>query len=252
MKHRALLSFGAALGIAAAAFGTTAIESANTFGIFKLNDTTTTNLIISVPWVDCANESQSTLVSNVVKTTGLTAGDELVWKTGSDTYYGWKLVDGNWSPYEVVVKGEVTATPGAGEIRVSRGSALWLHRQNPANGPVYLFGQYTTAAVGETSVSAGVTTLVANPGTSDMTLFSFNTSKVPALAKGDKVFYGSKTYTYDGSAWTYKQPGSSVSIPGVGSFNQEETATVTAENTVTISAGTGFWFQPRGARTINW
>lgn len=264
MKLRTLFSLGAAVCVASASAAT--LDSPNTYGILALPDNTSSDLIISVPWVDCANASQNTFVSNVVKTTNLAAGDYLILKDGS-TYNSWVLTGTapnlHWAPQTVTTSDGVTTSPAASGTRIARGMALWLHRATPSTStPIYLFGQYSTAAA-TTTITAGQTTMVANPGTSDL-LISAITSKFTegAPANGDKVMVntatGYKTYTYSGSksAWTYKTSAASSELPALpGSLGQSAgiatTATVTDSDV--IPAGKGFWYQSKtGAGTITW
>ena len=202
MKLRTLLAVGA-VGMASAAFATGTVTSANTYGIFALPDTTSPDLMISVPWVDCADVSQNTLVSNVVKTTNLAAGDYLILKDGA-TYNSWVLTgtapDLHWTPQQVVTSDGVTATPDSSGKRIARGMALWLHRATPStSSPIYLFGQYS-AAEATTAIASGVTTMIANPGAADLKISAI-TGKFSsgAPANGDKVMVntatGYKTYT---------------------------------------------------------
>ncbi len=265
MKLRNLIALGA-VGMASAAFATGTLTSANTFGILALADTTSTNLIISVPWVDCAAATQGTFVSNVVKTTNLSENDYIIRKSGN-TYQGWKLQKASnnvlyWAP-AIITDGTVTTTTeGADTARMARGDALWLHRSNPAtSSPIYLFGQYSTAAA-TTTIAAGSTTLVANPGTTALSPNSFNwTSGQPAT--GDKILVnvpgGYRTYTYNGTKWTYlvkTTSGSAMTLPKKkGQTTAQTTYNVTETETdaVAIPAGVGFWYQAgTGAGVIGW
>ena len=260
MKLRTLLAVGA-VGMVSAAFATGTTTSANTYGIFALSDTTSPDLMISVPWVDCADVSQNTFVSNVVKTTNLAAGDYLILKDGA-TYNSWVLTGTapnlHWTAQQVVTSDGVTATPDSSGKRIARGMALWLHRATPStSSPIYLFGQYS-ATEATTAITAGATTMVANPGTSDLKISAI-TGKFSsgAPANGDKVMLntatGYKTYTYNGSAWTYKTTAASAlpALPGGQSADVAGTATVTDSNV--IPAGKGFWYQSKtGAGTITW
>ena len=260
MKLRTLLAVGA-VGMASAAFATGTTTSANTYGIFALPDTTSPDLMISVPWVDCADVSQNTFVSNVVKTTNLAAGDYLILKDGS-TYNSWVLTgtapDLHWTAQQVVTPDGVTNSVDATGKRIARGMALWLHRATPStSSPIYLFGQYS-AAEATTAIASGVTTMIANPGTSDLKISAITgkfTSGAPA--NGDKVMVntatGYKAYTYNGSAWTYKTTAASAlpALPGGQSASVAGTATVTDSDV--IPAGKGFWYQSKtGAGTITW
>ncbi len=269
MKLRTLFSLGAVVGITASAAASATLDSPNTFGIFALQDNTSTNLIISVPWVDCADASQATFVSNVVKTTNLNADDYLIVKKG-DVYLSWQLTgtkpDLHWTAQSVVGTDSpgVTTTPDSNGERIARGMALWLHRTNPStSSPIYLFGQYSTAAA-TTTITAGQTTMVANPGTSAMSPNSFNwTSGAPA--SGDKILVhnasndGYKTYTFNGSKWTYmvktvssqmgNLPGRNKGSTGPAAYSYTETET----DADPIPPGKGFWYQSKtGAGTITW
>ena len=127
MKLRTLFSLGAAVCVASASAAT--LDAPNTFGILALDDTTSSDLMISVPWVDCADASQNTFVSNVVKTTNLAAGDYLILKDGS-TYNSWVLTGTapnlHWAPQTVTTSDGVITTPAASGLRIARGKALWL------------------------------------------------------------------------------------------------------------------------------
>jgi len=267
MKLRSIISLGAVAGLALSAAAN--YESPNTFGILALNDSTSTNLIISVPWVDCTNGSEATLVSNVVKTTNLADGDYLIYKVGN-TYNSWVLEGSVWKPQAIVIskagaETEVYSTAAADGLRVSRGSALWLHRANPAaSKPVYLFGQYTTAEA-TTTITVGQTTLAANPGDSALNLNSGFAEKWTsgAPANGDKILVnlpsGYRTYTYNASAakWQYveRTQGSSIggTLPRGGSGAGANTINETTKDAESIPAGQGFWYQSKtGAGTINW
>lgn len=266
MKLRTLLAVGA-VGMASAAFATGTTTSANTYGIFALPDTTSPDLMISVPWVDCADVSQNTFVSNVVKTTNLAAGDYLILKDGS-TYNSWVLTGTapnlHWTPQQVVTPDGVTNSVDATGKRIARGMALWLHRATPStSSPIYLFGQYS-AAEATTTITAGATTMVANPGTSDLKIsllcnngvYTKFTSGSPA--NGDKVMVntasGYKTYTFNGSAWTKKTKASSSPTPALpGGQTPSVAQTVAVTDDDVIPAGKGFWYQSKtGAGTITW
>ncbi len=207
MKLSKFFTLGAVAGMATAAVATTTLTSGNTYGIVALADTTCTNLIISIPWVDCTDSSQGTLVSNVVKTTNLTAGDYIIRKSGT-TYQSWVLTGEApnlyWKPQTVADAGVTTTTDGADTARMTRGDALWLHRSNPASSsPIYLFGQYTNTTATST-ISAGAATLVGNASGSAIAPGSFTWSS-GGPASGDRIMVntasGYRTYTYDGSAW---------------------------------------------------
>lgn len=261
MNLRKLFSLGAAAGMATAA-AAASLVSDNVYGILALADTTSPDLIIAVPWVDCTDASQGTFVSNVVKTTNLKAGDYIIRKSG-DTYQSWVLSGTApalyWKPQVVADKGITTVTDGADTARMARGDALWLHRADPANSsPVYLFGQYTSAAA-STKIVAGSTTLVASPAASDLKVSDI-TSKISSVTKGDNVIVttatGAMTYTYNGTAWTYKTTATDTSLPALpGGQSASLSVTVPVTDSNKIPAGTGFWYQSKagsGEKTITW
>ncbi len=254
MKLGKFLTLGAVAGMATAAVATTAVTSANTYGILALAETSSSDLVISVPWVDCEDSSLNTLVSNVVKTTNLTAGDYIIRKSGS-TYQSWVLAGESsalyWKPQVIADLGVTTTTDGADTARMARGDALWLHRQAPStSSPIYLFGQYSSEAA-STTLSAGVMTLVASPSATALSLSDINSKFSPA--KGDiliTIGSSSKTYTYSGSAWTYKVEGDTgFTLPGGASATAVTTATLSS---LSIPAGSGFWYKAKSAKTVNW
>ena len=266
MKLRTLFSLGAAVCVASASAAT--LDSPNTYGILALPDNTSTNLMISVPWVDCTDGAQNTLVSNVVKTTNLKAGDYLILKDGS-TYNSWVLTGTapnlHWTAQAVASSDAgVTTTPDASGKRIARGMALWLHRADPANSsPIYLFGQYSSTAV-TTTIAAGTTTMIANPGTEELKVsllrnggtYTKFTSGSPA--NGDKLMVntasGYKTYTYNGSAWTKKITMDSTGLPTLpGGQTPGITQSAAVTDADVIPAGKGFWYQSKtGYGTISW
>lgn len=258
MKLRSILA-ASAVCAASAAFAAGEVTSDTTFGILKLDDSTSTNLLISVPWADC--ESGNVFVSNVVSTVGLTDGDYLILKDDNN-YYSWKLDNGAWTAF-AVVDSELGVNPimDASGQRIARGKSLMLHRSNPsASSPIYLFGRYDSSSA-TSSISGSSTTLVANPGTDGSPLLLTNLAgkfTSGSVADGDSVIIDNKTYTYvedpedpDKAYWTYKAKKVTSQSTGI-EFAQK--VIVTTEKDVSIAAGKGFWYQRKSASaaTITW
>lgn len=171
--------FSAAAVLATAAAFATPVDSANTFGILKVTPGNT-NTVISVPWE--AVGGGSIAVSNIVMTTGMTAGATLFAYDSKDKrYYTWTLLTdgGEWDPVATYVAGSTTnnATKTSEDGRLARGGAFILTRV-PADieKPIYLYGQYNSTSAGEKDITpaasaGGVSyTLFAPPSTTDVHL----------------------------------------------------------------------------------
>ena len=251
---------------ASVAFATEGVAGDTTFGILKLADTSSTDLVISVPWTDCET-GRGVLVSNLVMTTNLTPDDILIRKDGSN-YQSWGLTSSGWSGMTIAETGTGTAwkpgvtniTAGANTTRVARGNAFMLHRQDPTIGPIYFYGRYDISPTNSTLI-AGETTLVGNPGTSGQPFALHNLNVSGGAGDGDIVIIGSKTYTYKTAYtnWTYKKAGETpITLPNGQTTTVPETVVVhgrDAAHTVTIPAGQGFWYRRKTGNSntsINW
>jgi hypothetical protein len=235
------------------------VATTNQFGLLKIVSTNA-DTIVSAPWVALGvnvEEPSAINVAKLVKTTNLTAGDQLILFDGS-SYKAWGLNSGctEWEPLVIVGGGEsveergMTLSPGAANTTLSRGQGIMLHRQNPTEGgnakPFYLYGQYTPAAA-STSVAANETALLANPNPNA----SFSFSSITSPGGNDKIIVPGvgtpKVYTYKDSEWGYDK----TEITTVHGISQGSTSRVTNESSV--EAGKGFWYKSGGgAPTINW
>lgn len=241
-----------ALVAAQAAFAETA-EPSNAFGLLRV-DSTLTNTIVAVPWLDLSGNSNPSAVSvaDIVKTANLTAGDKLSVYKSDGTYEVWELVNGAWSPVTTVAEGGSSAATTAAGRTVALGSAFWLYRQNPTTSggaavPFYLYGQVPASAA-TTTVTAGtaaapVWNLVANASDAAVALNSLpgsSTDEIYIVADGNPTMY---TYK-DGQGW-----GCTTRVTGANG-RPVNRWTITDK---TIPKGTGFWYVSKGgAPTFTW
>lgn len=258
MKKTALLTVSALLAVAPV-FASD-VEGSNVFGLLTVLSKAT-DTIVAVPWCECSTaDDQPIAISNIVKTANLTAGDKLAALSTNGVYLNtWTLKSGTgdvlyWDSDKTVVESGVTDTTiAADKTFAARGTAILLHRQSPTEDgnakPFYLYGQVgTTETVTSTIENAGasettpVYTLIAPPTDGDVNILSALSDAV----SGDSIVVRNlngiaRTYTYNGSDWTYRA--------------RPDSATETIALTINISAGTGAWYVSRNSSakpTITW
>lgn len=196
------------------------------------------NTVIAAAFGDLAGGDIK--VANIVKTTGLTAGDQLfVFKGGS--FSGWTYNGTSWDTVEANVSldanGTVksaTGTPAVDEM-VAYGSGVWLKLKTIPESP-FTIAVYGSPVAKEISVTAGATVLCGNP------TYAAAEPSIAGAQAGDIIKVPSDallltTYRYNGSAWKYAS-GASI-----------------ATGLPTIPAGTGFWYQAVNSgepRTLTW
>jgi hypothetical protein len=193
-----------------------------------------TNTIIAASFNDLADISNPAVISNLVKTTNLTAGDELrLYKDGK--YSVWTF-DGDkkaWiAPTSVTSTGSKAgadpATTGA-----TAGSGLWFIRKSTAAMDLVLYG--TTLSTAKTSTLAAGWNLIGNS--------SFASYEIKDGTKGDiirKVVNGEiREYTKKTAGWKYQK------IDSSGNFSW------VTENP-TVAAGEGIWYNAKSAGSITW
>ncbi len=235
------------------------VATTNQFGLLKVLSAAT-NTIISAPWVALGVDVENPAAMNVaklVKTTNLTAGDQLILFDGT-SYAAWVLNPDRtaWEPQTILSTDSplgVEVSAGAANTTLARGQGIWLVRKNPTDGsgnalPFYLYGQYTSAPA-TTTITANKTALLANPNPAAS--FNFGSVNPGESGSEDKIIIPGnampKVYTYKNSAWGYDK--TTTTTQG-GETIQLKTR-VTNENTV--NAGQGFWYKSAGgAPTINW
>ena len=208
------------------------------------------NTIVAVSYDDLALASGSGIVvSNFVKTTNLTVGDQLaIFNNGE--YTTWILTQGkgdakfwakNDKTFKINAKGEqVDGTgPQASGISQAVGAGIWLVRQKPVeNGkvvPFYIYGKPVTNPTSTTA--AGTWTLIGNPnqtGSKEIVVShptDFDQIVVPNATNGNLCYYTYKSgkgwRTTNGTQWVDGNP------PKLG-------------------AGLGCWIWTQETCTINW
>ena len=202
------------------------------------------NTIVAVSYDDLAGGT-GIVVSNFVKTTNLTVGDQLaIFNNG--LYDTWTLKekegaggvkvkywDKNALTYTVGPDGKLVEGTGNSADLVSRsvGTGIWLVRQNPTDKdrkaiPFYIYGKPSTTTTSTTV--AGNWTLVGNP--LQTTSVTIGSSTVSGVQTGDQIVTAAEDgrlhyYTFTGSQWTHP---------------------------ITIGPGIGFWIKTKAETTITW
>lgn len=206
--------------------------------------------IIAASFVDLDTGNVS--IANLVKTTGLAEGDEILLYTAKDTYSAWKLnADKAWEEaakmYKVNANGVAVESDGDDPKKTTAtvGTGLWIVRKDAtAPATIAIYGKY--AANRTTDITAGAWNLVGNAGLKPYT-FTGGTAgdKLIAVQNGAR-----REYTYDGSKWTYPEY-TTVKKPFMGKEMNVVTVTPKAEKP-TIAPGEGFWYHTDTAKTVSW
>lgn len=254
--------------LASVAAVATAVESSNTFGVMKITDSETRELVIGVPWaaVSSANNDAINAMNLVLPTAD---DDQLYWydKTNKK-YYVWTVVNGAWAVDTTTELSDGYET-GSDAKTLARGDAVILKRNDPATYPVvYLSGQYTAAPAGriqirnptESDVPMQVYfTLIANPRTeavdvNDCGFYTTNdgTTEVTSFGNGtldDYILLSDGTkYGHDSTGWyTWSEERKEITKNG-----NKVTTTVRTKDyeNANIPAGVGAWYVRAGRSEI--
>lgn len=236
-----LLGFVCASAGAALAVETTVVATIDVIAV----NSSYTNTVIAIPGLDLSSGGDLA-ISNLVKTTNLTAGDRLL-AFNDGQYEVWTLRELNdkskkWEKatkqYQISASGtNEVQTTDASMVTMSVGGGIWISRHDTSKS-IYVYAQHVDSP--STTVAAGSTVLLGNPTGS---------AKAPTIAgcaKGDKIIVPTaglpKTYTCDpagngeGKTWySYSKLTKEWGLPS-------------------IPAGTGFWYVAAGssAVTVNW
>ena len=252
MKLRSLICVSA-VAAASAAF---ALDGANTFARLKVTSDLK-NSIIAIPLAGCGETDAKIYVTNLVMTTGLSAGDTLMYNDG-ENWYAWEIKAGAWSPIVSGTREGVSiAAPNA--FKMDCGKACWLIRSSTSN-PIYLYGQVnetmpaSVTVPGAASASGVAYTIVAKP--SEAEALDLNAWKgAKGMSEGDTLLVpdsstmGSTTYYYNGSAWCTN------GVTGTTTITNPRTQAKTTRDvygwcaissSVTIPAGKGFMYGRKG------
>jgi hypothetical protein len=201
------------------------------------------NTVVAIPGLDLAGDDL--VVSNLVKTTNLKAGDTL-YAFNDGEYDSWTLDEdgGHWQhadkKYIITANSATEGTPTASaDMQMSVGSGIWLSRCGTRStyttgNPFYVYAAHVDS---KTSTVGSSVTLVGNPLTSTL---ASAPSEIDNKAKGDEIQIPQNgtpiTFTYNGTDWVSWSTGERVvGFPA-------------------IVPGTGFWYRPADGRgrTIHW
>lgn len=228
--------FSASLLLAGLAFaGTTEVTNEYVLGAMPLA-ISGTEVIINIPWVEAGTAGGGVAVTNLVKTTGLVAGDNLLWYSPSDSKYRiWQATNHGGVLYWDAVSSitEIGSSRVASDSPVlARGQALILKRQTPGDPTtIYIVGQYTSASASAITVSKGFN-LLAPPIVGGSV--NLATCTWTGAADGDAIILASGTryVRNDGSwgQWTYDKE------TGLWSFEA-------VNSSIPVSAGQGIWYE---------
>lgn len=242
-----------ALLASVAAFATSSVTSDNTFGVLKIADTTSQELIISVPWEKVGGGDVK--ITDLVLPTGLSEGTMLYYYDGSN-YMAFRVSGGQW------VNGELTGgLPYKANQAIARGSALIIVRpKSTTYPPIYLSGQYAEAA-GSSTISAASATapaysLIAPTKTSSVSSINLNDATWTNVGENDYILLSDFTVAkYKEGKWVVEVVDEnatefSIKTPGY-------TGTVKPKKTVeaTVPVGVGIWYvckKTDTAPTVTW
>ena len=230
---------------AVSAFGNTTV-SLGQVGVTAI-DSRLKNTIVAVSYDDLAGGT-GIVVSNFVKTTNLTKGDQLAIFNGTGTYDTWTLEENTdgvlfWAKSDVTFTVDATGnlTKGEGESADKTtqlvGTGIWLVRQDWSN-PFYIYGKPVTSPTSKTA--AGAWTLIGNPNQAE---FTIGTDVVDHADDGDQIVVPNATngnlcyYTYN-SAFGWR------TTDDKGSWVNDKPPK--------LGAGLGCWILTKTASTINW
>lgn len=235
----------------------TKVNSENTIGVLVVKDAPALS-IVAVPWQSLSDDGRIS-VSNLVRTATLTNGDKLYAYEGG--YRAWELQNGVWEP--IPGYGSAAGSAEADTVKLSRGGAVWLERQD-ASKPIYFVGEAPADAAASSALAAaderGVDgkqswNLVASPSVEPVNIADVLAEKgadadrviVPRGANAaPKNFHWSekkKAWGYDSTEIVYGNDGKTpVGVRAV--FKTDDSS---------IPAGTGFWYlNSDDAKDVEW
>ena len=220
---------------------TNEIPSTNIVGVLEVASTLT-NTLAAVPWVALAEDpshadGRPVTVSNYVHTSHLDHEDSVQVADKGHIYrkWDWDKPGKKWSGAITVTKNAVLAESPAEEHPISRDSAVWVTRKDPAAKPFFLIGQYSNAPVSLEiaggSADAPVCTLVPNPTMAEVNVNTAYNWKGKSI-EGDIIRIPNEkkaplVLRWNGSEW--------------GRYVNQGRVSVW-KNDATIPAGTGAWY----------
>ena len=220
---------------------TNEISSTNIVGVLEVASTLT-NTLAAVPWVSLAQDPahdapRPITVSNYVHTSHLDHDDTVQVADKGHIYrkWDWDKHGKKWTGAKTVTKNAVLEESPADEHSISRDSAVWVTRKDPAAKPFFLIGQYSNAPVSLEiaggSADAPVCTLVPNPTMAAVNVnTAYNWNGQPIVGDIIRIPNENKAplvLRWNGSEW--------------GRYVNSGRYSVW-KNDATIPAGTGAWY----------
>ena len=220
---------------------TNEIPSTNIVGVLEVASTLT-NTLAAVPWVALAEDparadGRPVTVSNYVHTSHLDHEDSVQVADKGHIYrkWDWDKHGKKWMGTKTVTKNAVLEESPADEHSISRDSAVWVTRKDPAAKPFFLIGQYSNAPVSleiaSGSTNAPVCTLVPNPTMAAVNVNAeYNWNGKPVVGDIIRIPNENKAplvLRWNGSEW--------------GRYVNQGRVSVW-KNDATIPAGTGAWY----------
>ena len=192
-------------------------------------------------------------VANLVKTTNLETGAQIIRYKADGTHEAWILSESKtWEKAAAAITqgADGETTTGTGDDPVSAattvGEGLWIVRGKPAtfNAAIALYGKYVTPR--QSAYTGGVWNLIGNAG---LKQHAFTTG-----AKGDEIIvvnYGPlRKYQYGDNGWFYEDTTTEDVVMGGRTWKKVKKVNVT--ETPTIAPGIGFWYKPTASGKLTW
>lgn len=249
-----------AIAVMAATASATEYTAPNAFCRLKVASAKEST-IIAIPFSNCGGAEGQIYVTNLVMTTGLGAGDTLLYNDGA-SWHAWEIQNGKWVGVGTSDKTKQTLATAADEFEVACGRACWLVRGDASKAnSIYLYGQVNSAKT-DVTIAAGTGTkptytIVACP--SEAADFDVTTI---AGAAGDTVILPANTdtgkieYRYNGSVWQKEKVETvTVTLPeflggGTSTSSKIVWDNLESGDVKTVPAGTGFMYGRVAASTL--
>lgn len=196
-------------------------------------------------------------IANLVKTTNLAEGDEILLYTAKDTYSAWKL-DAN----KVWKKAAKTYTVGSDGVAVEAegddpktttatvGTGLWIVRKDAtAEAKIAIYGKFTEGRT--TTITANAWNLVGNAGLKPYVFSDGAAGDVLIVMKKGENDATRCQYTYDATnGWTY--PGYTTETVKIMGKDRTVTKETPVKGNPSIAPGEGFWYYSTTGTTVSW
>lgn len=250
MKKLLSLAFCAA---AATSFAADVITLGDEIGVIRIELANgQENTIIAASFKDLETGGDIS-VANLVKTTNLETGAQIIRYKADGTHEAWNLsASKTWEKTAAAITqgADGETTTGTGDDPVSAattvGEGLWIVRgKNPTlNAVIALYGKYVTGR--QSAYTAGVWNLIGNAGLKD---HSFTTGTL-----GDEIIVVNhgplRKYQYGDAGWFYEDTTMEDVVKGGRTWKKVKKVSKT--ETPTIAPGIGFWYKPTASGTLTW